>query len=72
MTTKQLQDRITISAVGTGSFYVKITYRGRGYSCKSYNTLAYDAIFGGDNDYYTTKQALQALWDECRETNLLG
>ena len=44
MTTKELYNRITLGTCVSGQFTVAIEYRGEEYTCKSNNTLAYDAI----------------------------
>lgn len=72
MTTKELESRIYLTPHLHGHFIVTINYRGSEYRCVSTNILAYDAIKGGDTNYYTKKQALRSLWDECKQFNLLG
>lgn len=69
MTTEQLLERVSVRLAGTGTYEVRITYRGRDYSCRTNNSLAWDAIRWGDRSYYTRRQALQALYDECRRKN---
>ena len=75
MTYEQLYNRITVGTCCHGQFKVTIFYRNKCYECRSNNTLAYDAIklpsITIASDYYTEKQALKALWDECKEKNSL-
>ena len=74
MTTKELYNRITLGTCVSGQFTVAIEYRGEEYTCKSNNTLAYDAIrFDADpkESHYTYKQALMSLWRECKAKNNL-
>lgn len=74
MTTKELYNRITLGTCVSGQFTVTIEYRGEEYTCKSNNTLAYDSIrFDPEpgESYYTPKQALMALWNECKMKNNL-
>lgn len=78
MNTRKLRDRISIHWKGYGSYRVTIEYRGKLYYCTSNNSLAYDRInVDGTECYgdravrglYTYRQALQALWDECKRAN---
>lgn len=74
MNTKELYDRITIGTCLRGQFDVEIEYRNKTYRCKSNNTLAYDCLRNNDGElvYYTSeKQALLALWHECKSANNL-
>jgi hypothetical protein len=74
MTLQQLRDKVNIGTCLQGHFAVTITYRGKKYTCISTDTLAYDTIRGygdGGNDYYTEKQAYQALYDHCKNKNNL-
>lgn len=57
-----------------GVYRVWIRYRGYAYQCYSTNSMAYDTIKsdGACKNYYRTqKQALQALYDECKAANNL-
>lgn len=79
MTTKELLPKIYIGACTKGRFNVVINYHGNDYHCASHNTTAYDRIKGKDDIIsdtqivygYTLKQALLALWDECKRKNEL-
>lgn len=74
MTKKELYNRITLGTCLCGQFAVTIEYCGKEYRCKSNNTLAYDSVrFNPEpgESYYTPKQALMALWDECKTKNNL-
>ena len=79
MTKQELLNKVSISWKGYGTFNVTIEFRGKSYSCTSHNTLAYDRIRSDDSmsEYrsefgYTYKQALEALYDECKRANNLG
>lgn len=70
MTTKELYDKITIGCCASGQFTVGIEYRGKSYFCQSNDTSAYDCIRGDEFVYYASKkQALLALWRECKHKN---
>lgn len=70
MTQKELELKfVSIKLAGSGSYRVTIEYRNHTYSCISNNSLAYDAWRNDDHSYYTEKQALQALYDECKRKN---
>ena len=69
MTTEQLLERVSVRLAGSGAYQVRISYYGREYCCRSNNSMAWDAIRYGDKSYYTRRQALQALYDECRRKN---
>jgi len=72
MTTKELYNRITIGCCAGGQFEVEIEFRNKTYRCKSNNTLAYDCLRNNDGElvYYSSeKQALLALWSECKRAN---
>ena len=75
MTTKELQRKIySIGVCCGGQFDVVIEYRNKLYKCKSNNTLAYDTLYSVEKvlgDYYTPRQAMQALYDECKRKNNL-
>lgn len=76
MTTQELKSRITTRFSGYGHYKVTIEYRGKEYSCITTNMSAIDRI--GDDEvrlkdwYPTEKQALLALWDECKLANNLN
>lgn len=76
MTTNQLKNRIRTYFAGHGHFKLTIEYRGKIYSCTTTNTMAIDRI--GDEkrtpkDFFTTeKEALLALWNECKRANDLN
>ena len=80
MTLKELKNRVSFRWIGYGTFKVTVIFRNEEYSCTSHNTLATDRITGSDDWNsdreiqlgYTTKQAYQALYDECCRTNNLG
>lgn len=70
MTLKELENTMTIGTCVGGTFEITMEYRGKTYSCKSTNTLAYDAYKGNETHYYKTKkQALMALRAECKIAN---
>ena len=75
MTLKELQRKVySIGVCCSGQFEVVIEYRNKLYRCKSNNTLAYDSVrFDPDpaDCYYTPRQAMQALYDECKKKNNL-
>lgn len=72
MTNKELQDKMVIGTCLRGQFTVTIKFRGNTYSCKSNDTLAYDCIRDDELVFYTSKkQALLALWNECKRANNL-
>lgn len=71
MTTQELENKMDLRPCLHGHFIVTINFRGGEYWYVSTNTLAYDAIKSGEPNYYTKKQALQTLWDECKEFNSL-
>lgn len=81
MTTKELERRIKIIHFGRRDYSVRITYKGKEYFCNCSNTFAYDRIKRMDNFsknaqrtlnlIYTYKQALQALYKECKTVNNL-
>lgn len=80
MTTKELEQKVKYHWKGYGTYLIKIEYRNDNYECTSHNTLAVDRITGSDDwnsEYevhcgYTYKQALEALYDECKRKNRLG
>lgn len=80
MTTRELEQRVRPTICLSGQFSIIIEYKGKEYRCKSNNTLAYDRYTGSDDwnsEYevhcgYTYKQALQAMYDECKRKNYLG
>ena len=72
MTQKELQQRLTIGCCARGQFEIEIEYRNKTYRCKSNNTLAYDCLHNqlGELVYYSSiRQAMQALYDECKQAN---
>ena len=77
MTLKELQSKIySVGVCLSGQFEVVIEYRNKLYKCRSNNTLAYDTLrYDPDpvpsDSYYTMKQAMQALYDECKSKNNL-
>lgn len=74
MTLKQLEERVSWSWCGYGTYEVTITYRGKQYHCKCHDTLANDDYQSeGHRSYYKTdKQCLMAFYDECKRKNNLG
>jgi len=73
MTTSQLKDKISTSPKGHGHYKVTIEFRGNYYHCVTHNMLAIDRI-GNESltpkeNYASEKQALLALWDECKIAN---
>ena len=72
MTTRQLKDKVNyIGPTFKGRFLVQIIYRNEHFKCYSTNTLAKDAIVTQEYSYYTERQALQSLYDECKQANNL-
>jgi hypothetical protein len=73
MTTSQLKDRINTQFAGHGHFKVTIDFRGKEYSCTTTDTMAIDRIGDDTIDkkrfYVSEKQALTALWNECKRKN---
>ena len=70
MTEKELKSRMEVRWIGYGSYKITIYYRKKWYSCTSHNSLAYDDMDEHENNsYYTSKQAYQTLWDECKRAN---
>ena len=71
MTTKQLSERVYCGLTTShGHYKVEITYRGKNYSCVTTNSLAYDYYKDEDaSGFYTQREALQSLWDECKRKN---
>ena len=73
MTEKDISSKITIHWKGYGTYRVTITYRRKIYSCISHNSQAYDMRNwekGEPRTYYNTrKQALMALYNECKRKN---
>lgn len=79
MTLKELRNRVRVSrAKGYCSYEVKITYRGKEYTCHSNNSLAWDRLDDDnyrDNEehgFYTNKEAYEAFYEECKRKNNLG
>lgn len=73
MTQKELSEKMyALARVGSGSYKVTIEYRNKLYYCTSHNSLAWDAIMHDDYSSYTAKQAMQALYDECKRKNGLN
>lgn len=68
MTLKELRSRVRLGTCLQGHFAVTISYRGKSCTCISTDTQAYDTIrgYGDGDDYYTEKQAYQALYDYCK------
>ena len=71
MTLEQLQNRVTMTWIGYGTYRVKTTHRGRQLSGITHNTLAIDRIKSDDCvparkevGLYTLRSAYQALHDE--------
>lgn len=75
MTYRELSKRISVTPCNKrGVYRVWIRYRGYAYQCYSTNSMAYDTIKSDGacyNYYRTQKQALQALYDECKAANNL-
>jgi len=72
MTARQLRARINyIGPTHEGRFLVQILYRGNYYKCYSANTAARLAVFCYDFHNIPNRQALQALYDECKQENNL-
>lgn len=75
MTTLDLRNKITVSFKSYGHYKVTIEYRNKEYSCVTTNTMAVDRM---DDDYInhgmfyvSPKQALIALYNECKRKNEL-
>lgn len=73
MKTQELKNKITTSFSGYGHFKVTIEYRGKKYNCITTNTMAIDKIGEEKREYklfyFTEKQALTALYNECKRKN---
>ena len=72
MTTNELEKKVRISRTTYyGHYKVTITFRTKEYSCTTTDSLAYDAIHEGEETkgYYTYKQALTAIYNECKRKN---
>lgn len=75
MTLKELKNKVTVTRWhGYGQYKVRIIYRGKEYFCHSNNSMAFDRAIDPEKSdgYYTTKQAWQAFYDECKQKNHLG
>lgn len=73
MTTRELENMVSVMSRGCSSFIVRIIdkYGGVRMRCESHNSLAYDRIHEdipakSVSCGYTYKQALQAFYDECK------
>lgn len=74
MTTAQLSQRIEASTTTSyGHYKVTIQYRGKQYSCTSTDSMALDRYNDEDakRGFYTQRDALKALWRECKRKNNL-
>lgn len=76
MTTSQLKNKVSTQTAGHGHFIVIIEFRGKSYNCTTTDTMAIDKI-GDDRKepkafYVTEKQALTALYNECKRKNDLA
>lgn len=71
MTEKEYKERMEIKWKGYGTYGITIHYRRKTYSCTSHNSLAYDACDSERTPFYTSKQAYQSFWDECKRKNNL-
>lgn len=79
MTTKDLQNKVSVRPQSYGSYEVIIEFRGKEYRCVSNNSEAYDRIF--EDNYmpkrmlgaglYTYRQALTSFYNECKIKNNL-
>ena len=77
MTTQQLRERTRVEWCGYGQYKVTITFRGKQYTCKSNNSLAYDRLDDPDHGEkwlscgYSNHRAWQSFYDECKIKNHL-
>lgn len=76
MTTSELRNRVSVQFKSYGHYLVTISYYGKEYKTVTTNTLAIDRMRdddGIDNGkvYVTPKQALEALYNECKRNNSL-
>lgn len=75
MTTQQLKEKVFTRFVNSGHYEVMIKYKNKNYFCITTNMKAIDEIDEEEitpKKYYTTqKQALLALWNECKYINCL-
>lgn len=72
MTEKELNEKVHVQWVSRyGCYKIEIMYHGQAYESLSHNTMAVDATRykGGTGYYRTRKQALQALYDEVKQTH---
>lgn len=79
MTLKELRQKVRVERGIVFCLYkVTITYRGREYTCKSNNSLAWDRLDDDNyrdnevNGFYTNKGASQAFYEECKRANNIG
>lgn len=76
MNTDELISRVYLSFSGYGHYKVRIIYRGKDYTCTTTNMSAVDKV--GEDErtpngiYVTEKQALLALYNECKRKNNLN
>jgi hypothetical protein len=73
-TRKDIYDACRMEWCGWGSIKVTIKYRGKRYQCVSHNTQAYDCRnweHGDPREAYTSRQAYQVMYDECKAKNNL-
>jgi translation initiation factor IF-3 len=77
MTTKQLQQKVSLIFSNYGHYKVNITFRGKEYKSTTTNMQAIDRVFDdndgiNNNSYYKTKkQAFMSLFNECKQANNL-
>lgn len=79
MTLDELRRRIKVERdKGFHLYKITITYRGKEYTCKSKNSLAWDRLDDDNysdnevNGFYTNKGAYLAFYEECKRKNNLG
>lgn len=79
MTLDELRRRIKVERdKGFNLYKITITYRGKEYTCKSNNSLAWDRLDDDNyrdnevNGFYTNKGAYLAFYEECKRKNNLG
>lgn len=72
MTTKDLEKRVSISAIGRGCYRITTEYRGETITTTTNDSLLYDRYtegWDGENTSMTWKQCLQHAHNICVQDN---
>nr|CAI9751307.1 hypothetical protein RWETBTHO_RWETBTHO_CDS_0006 [Microvirus sp.] len=65
MTTKELEQRVSVSSIGSGTFRFSTTYYGKAISAISNDSIIYDIItFFDESRGLTYRQALQYVHEQ--------